>query len=47
MNSGTRGNKFGVMGSLSVSPLLPPSLVKPEARREGLNREVPKILRHK
>ena len=28
MNSGTRGNKIGVMRSLSVSPL-PPSLIKP------------------
>ena len=42
VNSGTRGNKFGVMGSLSVSPPLPPSLVKPGTRREGLSREVPK-----
>ena len=41
MNSGTRGNKIGVMRSLSVSPL-PPSLIKPGTRREGLNREVPK-----
>ena len=41
MNSGTSGNKIGVMRSLSVSPL-PPSLIKPGTRREGLNREVPK-----
>jgi hypothetical protein len=41
MNSGTRGNKIGVMRSLSVSPL-PPSLIKPGTRPEGLSREVPK-----
>jgi hypothetical protein len=41
MNSGTRGNKIGVMCSLSVSPL-PPSLIKPGTRPEGLSREVPK-----
>ena len=42
MNLGTRGNKIGVMCSLSVSPPLPPSLVKPGTCREGLSREVPK-----
>ncbi len=40
VNSGTRGNKIGLLRSLSVSPL-PPS-IKPGTRKGGLSREVPK-----